>query len=105
MPLRSVKMKRRILGFQRRVWCPKWTPEASSGRIVTTAMRWNYLSRRPGARDQAWRLSRRSRSGRRPGALVTDPEPARRDRPEAALAAPDVRTLERTREVGPEFPV
>src|SRR6478736_8570462 len=28
IPLRSAKMKRRILGFQRRVWCPKWTPAA-----------------------------------------------------------------------------
>ena len=38
MPLRSVKMKRFILGFQRRVWCPKWTPLSSSWRMVTTAM-------------------------------------------------------------------
>ncbi|GAA2397795.1 hypothetical protein GCM10010420_24830 [Streptomyces glaucosporus] len=38
MPLRSVKMKRFIFGFQRRVWCPKWTPLSSSSRIVTTAM-------------------------------------------------------------------
>src|SRR3954467_5033666 len=38
MPLRSVKMNRFIFGFQRRVWCPKWTPLSSSWRIVTTAM-------------------------------------------------------------------
>src|SRR5699024_607393 len=38
MPLRSVKMKRFIFGFQRRVWCPKWTPPPSSWRMVTTAM-------------------------------------------------------------------
>src|SRR2546430_11010583 len=38
MPLRSVKMKRFIFGFQRRVWCPKWTPLSRSWRIVTTAM-------------------------------------------------------------------
>src|SRR3954451_6967471 len=38
MPLRSVKMKRFILGFQRRVWCPKWTPLSRSWRVVTTAM-------------------------------------------------------------------
>src|SRR4051794_24276030 len=38
MPLRSVKMNRFILGFQRRVWCPKWTPLSSSWRMVTTAM-------------------------------------------------------------------
>ena len=30
MPLRSAKMKRRILGFHRRVWCPKWTPASRS---------------------------------------------------------------------------
>src|SRR5438445_635258 len=29
MPERSAKMKRRILGFHRRVWCPKWTPASS----------------------------------------------------------------------------
>src|SRR2546425_6267336 len=29
MPLRSAKMKRRIFGFHRRVWCPKWTPASS----------------------------------------------------------------------------
>ena len=38
MPLRSVKMNRFIFGFQRRVWCPKWTPLSSSWRVVTTAM-------------------------------------------------------------------
>jgi hypothetical protein len=31
-------MNRFIFGFQRRVWCPKWTPLSSSWRIVTTAM-------------------------------------------------------------------
>src|SRR5207249_11525769 len=36
MPPRSVKMKRRILGFQRRVWWPKWTPASKSSRIETT---------------------------------------------------------------------
>jgi hypothetical protein len=30
-----VKMKRRILGFQRRVWCPKWTPASSRDFIET----------------------------------------------------------------------
>ena len=39
MPLRSPKMKRFILGFQRRVWCPKWTPASSSCFMVTTATR------------------------------------------------------------------
>src|SRR5262245_4784879 len=36
MPPRSVKMKRRIFGFQRRVWWPKWTPASSSSRMLTT---------------------------------------------------------------------
>src|ERR671937_2706043 len=36
MPPRSVKMKRRIFGFQRRVWWPKWTPASRSSRIETT---------------------------------------------------------------------
>src|SRR5690348_15472076 len=38
MPDRSVKMKRRIFGFQRRVWWPKCTPASSSSRIEATAM-------------------------------------------------------------------
>src|SRR5438128_11872465 len=38
MPPRSVKMKRRILGFQRRVWWPKWTPASSRSRMETTGM-------------------------------------------------------------------
>jgi hypothetical protein len=33
-----VKMNRFIFGFQRRVWCPKWTPLSKSCRVVTTAM-------------------------------------------------------------------
>src|SRR4029079_8716669 len=37
MPLRSPKMNRRIFGFQRRVWWPKWTPASSSCFMVTTA--------------------------------------------------------------------
>src|SRR6185437_5037136 len=36
MPPRSPKMNRRILGFQRLVWWPKWTPASSSSRIVTS---------------------------------------------------------------------
>src|SRR5688572_389929 len=36
MPPRSEKMKRRIFGFQRRVWWPKWTPASRSSRMVTT---------------------------------------------------------------------
>src|SRR3954470_13257469 len=38
MPPRSVKMKRFIFGFQRRVWWPKWTPASSSSFMETTGM-------------------------------------------------------------------
>src|SRR3989441_3700006 len=38
MPPRSVKMKRFIFGFQRRVWCPKWTPASRSSFMETTGM-------------------------------------------------------------------
>ena len=38
MPLRSAKMYGFILGFQRRVWWPKWTPASSSWRIETDGM-------------------------------------------------------------------
>src|SRR5712691_11731453 len=37
MPLRSVKMKGRMRGSQRRVWWPKWTPASSSVFICTGA--------------------------------------------------------------------
>ena len=38
IPLRSAKMYSRIFGFQRRVWCPKWTPASSSCFMVVAAM-------------------------------------------------------------------
>src|SRR5436190_4774667 len=38
MPDRSLKMKRRIFGFQRRVWWPKWTPASSRSRMEATAI-------------------------------------------------------------------
>src|SRR5947207_8366625 len=37
MPLRSPKMYSFILGFQRLVWCPKWTPASSSSFMVMFA--------------------------------------------------------------------
>src|SRR5512146_857527 len=36
MPLRSVKMNVRILGCQRRVRCPKWTPASNRAFIEIT---------------------------------------------------------------------
>ena len=50
MPLRSVKMKRFIFGFQRRVWCPKWTPLSSSCFMLTTAIAASLLCARPTGR-------------------------------------------------------
>ena len=37
IPLRSAKMYSRIFGFQRRVWCPKWTPASSSCFMLVAA--------------------------------------------------------------------
>src|SRR6266571_8823179 len=37
MPLRSPKMYSFILGFQRLVWCPKWTPASSNSFMVMLA--------------------------------------------------------------------
>ncbi len=36
--LRSPKMKGAIFGFQKRVWCPKWTPASSICRMDMLAM-------------------------------------------------------------------
>src|SRR4051812_26827662 len=47
MPLRSVKMNRFIFGFQRRVWCPKWTPLSSSCFMLTTAIVQPFCMRGP----------------------------------------------------------
>src|SRR5581483_11838021 len=38
MPPRSVKMKRFIFGFQRRVWWPKWTPASSKSFMATAGI-------------------------------------------------------------------
>src|SRR5882672_5643899 len=38
MPLRSPKMYFCIFGFQRLVWCPKWTPASSSSFMVSAAI-------------------------------------------------------------------
>src|SRR5262249_44858558 len=37
MPFRSPKMYSFIFGFQRFVWCPKWTPASSRSVIAVTA--------------------------------------------------------------------
>src|SRR6478609_8424659 len=43
MPPRSVKMKRFIFGFQRRVWWPKWTPASSRSFMETTGIERPFL--------------------------------------------------------------
>src|SRR6185503_20197733 len=41
--LRSPKMNSAILGFQKRVWCPKCTPASSIRRMVTSAMESSFF--------------------------------------------------------------
>src|SRR4029450_2805458 len=68
MPPRSVKMKRRIFGFQRRVWWPKWTPASSSSRIETAGKvnpPWLVDGATAGGRDVEPATTRRHRP--RPG--------------------------------------
>ena len=43
MPLRAVKMYCFIFGFQRLVWCPKWTPASRSCLSVTAGISGVYL--------------------------------------------------------------
>src|SRR4029453_14968817 len=43
MPLRSPKMYSFIFGFQRFVWCPKWTPASSSSLILTVVDKYRLL--------------------------------------------------------------
>ena len=82
MPLRSVKMKRFIFGFQRRVWCPKWTPLSSSCFMLTTAM-WRRLSvcaRRPGAGPRFSVVAGTGWCAALASSGATPPAVARRDR-------------------------
>ena len=72
MPPRSPKMNRRILGFQRRVWWPKWTPASSSSRMVTADTRnppdrlgVNFRRRRSGVPRCGTPPARRSSTGSR----------------------------------------
>src|SRR6187200_2257090 len=66
MPPRSPWMKRRILGFQRRVWWPKWTPASSSSRMPISGMRLPLgLTVVDGARTPARGPGRRVRAGPR----------------------------------------
>src|SRR5215831_19373544 len=48
MPFRSMKMNFFICGFQRRVWCPKWTPASSRSFMpisATALLRWGWCLR------------------------------------------------------------
>src|SRR5919109_283395 len=91
MPPRSVKMKRRILGFQRRVWWPKWTPASSSSRMETTDTltilpRFGVSCRR-GGWNRAERLGTATRVIRRVGCV------------NARILADPARTLRRVKGV------
>src|SRR5215467_9002556 len=44
MPLRSPKIYSFIFGFQRLVWCPKWTPASSSSVIEIAAKQSSLLA-------------------------------------------------------------
>ena len=70
MPLRSPKMNRFIFGFQRRVWCPKWTPASSSCFMVTTGAIWFSPSLRF---DEARALAPGGDRGNGTGELVCGP--------------------------------
>src|SRR3954465_15876369 len=65
MPPRSVKMKRFIFGFQRRVWWPKWTPASSNSFMETTGMKAPFSVSIAFLR-RASRGSRRRTRGHRP---------------------------------------
>ena len=47
MPLRASKMNGFILGFQRRVWCPKWTPDSNNSLMpmLSTGFLWLQILR------------------------------------------------------------
>ncbi|GAA3005886.1 hypothetical protein GCM10010483_58470 [Actinokineospora diospyrosa] len=55
-------MYRFIFGFQRRVWCPKCTPESNNCFMVTTAMA-GYAPLRSGARGWLGRARDAVRGG------------------------------------------
>ena len=40
---RSPKMNGAIFGFQKRVWCPKWTPASSICRIDTPDIKFSLV--------------------------------------------------------------
>src|SRR3954454_12678334 len=69
MPPRSPWMKRRIFGFQRRVWWPKWTPASSSSlrpiSAIVESLPWVVWMWLPRARGTRPRRSVR-RAGPRP---------------------------------------
>src|SRR5689334_14145404 len=100
MPDRSVKMKRRIFGFQRRVWWPKWTPASSRSRMVATAIGllfglWSSCNRRASGGPAECR-HRRLRRNRRVGGT------GRGKSSGETAAASGARPLERRDELGRE---
>src|SRR4051794_40322677 len=88
MPPRSVKMKRFIFGFQRRVWWPKWTPASSNSFMETTGMRAPFsvsiaILRRASRESRRRTRGHRPRKGAPPGRR--DVEPGNRSRSELVL--------------------
>ncbi|GAA4338060.1 hypothetical protein GCM10023144_34620 [Pigmentiphaga soli] len=61
-------MKGAILGFQKRVWCPKWTPASSISRMVTDMVcSEGWVWRRARIADGARAYPARPRRPRHPG--------------------------------------
>src|SRR3954451_14104014 len=93
MPPRSVKMKRFIFGFQRRVWWPKWTPASSSSFMETTGMRAPFsvsiaILRRASRGSRRRTRGHRPRKGAPPGRR--DVERQNRSRSELVLTRHEV---------------
>src|SRR5205823_2379463 len=93
MPLRAVKMYGRILGFQRLVWCPKWTPASRSCFKVTCGTLDSSLFHlRPGrvlkAQGSAGRASSVAGTGRQDYTRGSSASNDGRGKPPAPTAAP-----------------
>src|SRR5580765_49053 len=61
MPLRAPKMYGFILGFQRLVWCPKWTPASSRFFMVTSVI--VFLAKRASVAETQGSKQRRYPAG------------------------------------------
>src|SRR5437763_1053256 len=102
MPPRSAKMKRRIFGFQRRVWWPKWTPASSRSRIETAPVETGSVETaiRSSFRIRFWYRAGGSRGAplARRGTRATAGAPGSRNRDPNRLAAS--RRFQRSGKIG-----